>query len=129
MSGWYAEDLLYLRLGTETPNWSLAADSDTLFLAAGRNEQAVAVRLKAEQLAQIHAATSDSVRTTARLTILGASLQLYLVGRKINDYVWKGAASSDPDFLRAESGSLDQASSSIIVDLAERRGKQRQVSL
>lgn len=128
MTGWCAEDLLYLRLGTETPNWCLTADSDTLFLAAGRNEQGVAIRLNVAQLTQIHTATGDVVRATVRVTILGAYLQLYLLGREINDHVWKGVASVDSNFLRAEMELMDRASPPIIIDLAGRHGKQRQVS-
>ncbi|MBC8730931.1 hypothetical protein [Paraburkholderia sp. UCT2] len=56
MVAWSAEDLLYLRLGTETPNWSLAADDDMLLLAAGHGEKRVGVRLTSVQLEKIRMA-------------------------------------------------------------------------
>jgi hypothetical protein len=98
MSGWRAEDLLYLRLGTETPNWCITANGDTLFLASGCNDQGVAVRLCAAQLAEIRVGNDGSVKAAVRLTILGADLRLYLVGKKVDDYMWKGMASCDAAF-------------------------------
>jgi len=128
MTGWSAEDRLYLRLGTETPNWCLAADSDTLFLSAGNTEKGVAVPLNDAQVAQIRADSANFIRITVRLTILGAYLQLYLVGRKVSDQVWKGVASGDPDFLRAEMGLVERARTSRIIDLGGKRGKKQQMS-
>jgi hypothetical protein len=103
MIEWRAEDLLYLRLGTEMPDWSIAADSDMLVLAAGHSEQCVGVRLSSLQLAKIRTAKDGLVRTSVRVIILGAHLRLYLVGRKVNDHVWKGRSSGDVNFLHMPS--------------------------
>jgi hypothetical protein len=120
MNGWRAEDLLYLRLGTETPNWSLASDSDTLSLG---NDQSVAIRLDAVQLMQIRGATGRCVRATMILTVLGAHLRLYLVGLKINDHVWKGMASADVNFLRTAPDPLEVANPANVIKL--RKGQRR----
>jgi hypothetical protein len=101
MISWRAEDRLYLRLGTETPNWYLAADSDTLFLAAAGTEERVAIRLDAAQVSRIRMTTGHCVRTTLTVTVLGARLRLHLVGWKVNDYMWKGVASGDVNFPHA----------------------------
>ncbi|APA87433.2 hypothetical protein BJG93_18180 [Paraburkholderia sprentiae WSM5005] len=99
MTAWCAEDLLYLRLGTETPTWFLAADDDMLLLAAGHSEQRVGVRLSSVQLEKIRMARGGVVKTAMGVIILGAHFRLYLVGRKVNDHVWQGKASNDANFL------------------------------
>lgn len=98
MIEWRAEDLLYLRLGTETPTWSLAADSDMLVLASGHSEQCVGVRLSSVQLAKIRMGKDGFVKTTVKVIVLGAHLRLRLVGQRVNDYAWKGTASGTANF-------------------------------
>ncbi|MBB5447977.1 MULTISPECIES: hypothetical protein [unclassified Paraburkholderia] len=118
MVAWSAEDLLYLRLGTETPNWSLAADDDMLLLAAGHGEKRVGVRLTSVQLEKIRMAKGGLVITAMGVIILGAYFRLYLVGRKVDDHVWKGRASSDANFLHvAQAAEESTAYPSIVVDL------------
>jgi hypothetical protein len=129
MTGWRAEDEIYLRLGTETPNWCLATDSDTLFLAADRIEQGVAIQLDAEQLATIHRVKGPFIRVALRLTVLGAHLKLYLVGEMVNDHLWKGVASTNANFLQAIVGSAGQDGLSTAIGLAMRHRNERQMSL
>jgi hypothetical protein len=129
MTGWRAEDEIYLRLGTETPNWCLAADSDTLFLAADRPEQGVAIQLDAAQLATIHGAKGPFIRVALRLTVLGARLKLYLVGERVNHHLWKGVASSDANFIQEVAGSVAQDGLSTAICLAMRHRSERQRSL
>jgi hypothetical protein len=129
MTGWRAEDEIYLRLGTETPNWCLAADSDTLFLAADRLVQGVAIQLDAAQLATIHGVKGPFIRVALRLTVLGAHLKLYLVGEMVNDHHWKGVASSDATFLQEIVGSVGQDGLSKASGLAMRHRNERQISL
>lgn len=121
MTGWQTDDLLYLRFCTDTPRWCLAADSDTLFLSAGHNEKEVAIRLNTAQLTQIDLTMGRCVKTMVNVTILGAHLRLYLVGRRVNDYMWKGIASSDVSFLRTAPNLLEPASPSNVVDLAQKQ--------
>lgn len=79
------QNLLFRYMGTHSPWWRLAADSNALHLAASENADITqVVALSDEQADIIRQLTVITSSVTMTLSLYGADVPLHLVGRKIN---------------------------------------------
>jgi len=89
------QNLLFRYMGTHSPWWRLAADSNALHLAASENADITqVVALSDEQADIIRQLTVITSSVTLTLSLYGADVPLHLVGRKINKKEWAGTASA-----------------------------------
>lgn len=89
------QNLLFRYMGTHSPWWRLAADSNALHLAASENADITqVVALSDEQADIIRQLTVITSSVTLTLSLYGADVPLHLVGRKINKKEWSGTASA-----------------------------------
>jgi cyclic di-GMP phosphodiesterase Gmr len=89
------QNLLFRYMGTHSPWWRLAADSNALHLAASENADITqVVALSDEQADIIRQLTVITSSVTMTLSLYGADVPLHLVGRKINKKEWAGTASA-----------------------------------
>lgn len=89
--------ILYLHFGTPRPYWRLGTDSNALELSAEKGITNIAVALTAYQAARIRELTGITSCFTIDITLFGAPICLYLVGRKIDNSAWAGTASDFED--------------------------------
>lgn len=83
------QNLLFRYMGTHSPWWRLAADSNALHLAASENADITqVVALSDEQADIIRQLTVITSSVTMTLSLYGADVPLHLVGRKINKKEW-----------------------------------------
>ena len=89
------QNLLFRYMGTHSPWWRLAADSNALHLAASENADITqVVALSDEQADIIRQLTVITSSVTMTLSLYGIDVPLHLVGRKINKKEWAGTASA-----------------------------------
>ncbi|UJD94858.1 cyclic di-GMP phosphodiesterase [Lelliottia amnigena] len=89
------QNLLFRYMGTHSPWWRLAADSNALHLAASENADITqVVALSDEQADIVRQLTVITSSVTMTLSLYGVDVPLHLVGRKINKKEWAGTASA-----------------------------------
>jgi len=89
------QNLLFRYMGTHSPWWRLAADSNALHLAASEDADITQViPLSDEQADIIRQLTVITSSVTMTLSLYGADVPVHLVGRKINKKEWAGTASA-----------------------------------
>ncbi|WP_407437141.1 cyclic di-GMP phosphodiesterase [Lelliottia sp.] len=89
------QNLLFRYIGTHSPWWRLAADSNALHLAASENADITqVVALSDEQADIVRQLTVITSSVTMTLSLYGVDVPLHLVGRKINKKEWAGTASA-----------------------------------
>lgn len=89
------QNLLFRYMGTHSPWWRLAADSNALHLAASEDADITqAIPLSDEQADIIRQLTVITSSVTMTLSLYGADVPVHLVGRKINKKEWAGTASA-----------------------------------
>ncbi|WP_446028177.1 cyclic di-GMP phosphodiesterase [Lelliottia amnigena] len=89
------QNLLFRYMGTHSPWWRLAADSNALHLAASEDADITQVTpLSDEQADIIRQLTVITSSVTMTLSLYGADVPVHLVGRKINKKEWAGTASA-----------------------------------
>lgn len=88
-------NLLFRYMGTHSPWWRLAADSNALHLAASENADTTqVVALSDDQAEQVRQLTVITSSITMTLSLYGTDVPVHLVGRKINKKEWAGTASA-----------------------------------
>ncbi|RPH30672.1 cyclic di-GMP phosphodiesterase [Buttiauxella warmboldiae] len=89
------QNLLYRYLGTTSPYWRLASDSNALQLAASEHshisQMVELAPCRAEQIRQMTVITSS---VTMPVALSGHEVSLNLVGRKVSKKEWAGSASA-----------------------------------
>jgi len=89
------QNLLFRYMGTHSPWWRLAADSNALHLAASEDADITQViPLSDEQADIIRQLTVITSSVTMTLSLYGTDVPVHLVGRKINKKEWAGTASA-----------------------------------
>ena len=89
------QNLLFRYMGTHSPWWRLAADSNALHLAASENADVTQViPLSDEQADIVRQLTVITSSVTMTLSLYGTDVPVHLVGRKINKKEWAGTASA-----------------------------------
>ncbi|HCM9590531.1 cyclic di-GMP phosphodiesterase [Enterobacter hormaechei] len=89
------QNLLFRYMGTHSPWWRLAADSNALHLAASESADIIqVVALDDEQAALIRQLTVITSSIAMTLPLYGVDVPVHLVGRKINKNEWAGTASA-----------------------------------
>ncbi|WP_317178935.1 cyclic di-GMP phosphodiesterase [Lelliottia amnigena] len=89
------QNLLFRYMGTHSPWWRLAADSNALHLAASEDADITQViPLSDEQADIIRQLTVITSSVTMTLSLYGADVPVHLVGHKINKKEWAGTASA-----------------------------------
>ncbi|WP_333849324.1 cyclic di-GMP phosphodiesterase [Leclercia sp.] len=89
------QNLLFRYMGTHSPWWRLAADSNALHLAASESADTTqVVALSDEQASHIRQMTVITSSITMTLSLYGTEVPVHLVGRKINKKEWAGTASA-----------------------------------
>ena len=89
------QNLLFRYMGTHSPWWRLAADSNALHLAASEDADITQViPLSDEQADIVRQLTVITSSVTMTLSLYGADVPVHLVGRKINKKEWAGTASA-----------------------------------
>ncbi|KFC09887.1 RNase II stability modulator [Trabulsiella guamensis ATCC 49490] len=89
------QNLLYRYLGTTSPYWRLAGDSNALQLAATEGtETRQVIALSPEQASSIREMTVITSSITMTISLYGEEVPVHLVGRKISKSQWAGTASA-----------------------------------
>lgn len=88
---------LFTHFGTTNPFWKLAIDSDALQLSCEKGAGTVAVELSSTQAEAIRAMTGVTSSLELSVAIFGSPIRLYLVGRKIDTWIWGGTAARYDD--------------------------------
>lgn len=89
------QNLLFRYMGTHSPWWRLAVDSNALHMAASENADVTQViPLSDEQADIVRQLTVITSSVTMTLSLYGTDVPVHLVGRKINKKEWAGTASA-----------------------------------
>ncbi|QLR43414.1 cyclic di-GMP phosphodiesterase [Enterobacter sp. RHBSTW-00994] len=89
------QNLLFRYMGTHSPWWRLAADSNALHLSTSESADVIQViALSEEQADRVRQLTVITSSITMTLSLYGADVPVHLVGRKINKKEWAGTASA-----------------------------------
>ncbi len=108
----HLEAFLFERFGSTTLHWLFSADSKALQLSpAITAPPAATIALDREQTARIRALGDSPSAIYLEINLSGEPLQLYLVGRRDNDFRWIGVASSKPEYVPVQA----------VAKLSERR--------
>jgi len=97
------ESIFLVRIGTERPTWTLTDDSNAIVLGAAPRMKSLAVGLDDADAARVSGLGDVVARVQSAMTLSGGRFDVFLVGKRISDRIWRGVASADPGFAPAES--------------------------
>ncbi|WP_053077652.1 hypothetical protein [Burkholderia cepacia] len=112
-----------VRIGTERPIWTLTDDSNAIVLGAEPRRVSLAVDLGDAAAARVRGLGGVVASVQCEIVFFGTRFDVYLVGKKIDDRVWRGVVSPDPKFIPADStiASWDTRAQDNVVKLPRRR--------
>ncbi|WP_175971927.1 hypothetical protein [Burkholderia sp. BCC0322] len=97
------EGAFLVRIGTERPIWTLTDDSNAIVLGSLPRRADLAVGLDESVVARVRGIGDMVARVRCEMAFFGTRLEVYLVGKKIDDRIWRGVVSADPMFVPADS--------------------------
>ncbi|WP_124702828.1 hypothetical protein [Burkholderia cenocepacia] len=97
------EGTFLVRIGTGRPIWTLTNDSNAISLGAESSGAGLVVGLGEAAAARVRGLGDVVEKVQCEIGFFGARFDVYLVGKKISDRIWRGVVSVDPRFVPAES--------------------------
>lgn len=88
------DTFFHLSMGSETPYWSIASDSDALKLGGSPECSDIACKLNAIDVAKIRSLTGEPQEVPCSLSFYGQQFNVFLVGRRTSETKWQGVASA-----------------------------------
>lgn len=117
------EEAFFMRIGVARPVWTLTDDSNAIVLGTEPHRARLAVGLGDAAAISIRGLGEVVGRVQCEIAFSGTQFDVYLIGKKIGERVWRGVVSADPMFIPADSiiASWDTRVQDNVVKLTRRR--------